>query len=206
LSELIQRFGSVNLLKSELEIKIENAERIITEYSNLLGEKIRINEELSKDDPDFLDLKNRLDGRSDAKKNIEKNGDNTKNTNNKNVQKKKKPSKKSNEHWYDLGHIMIYNGIGLKGELELYFKAIDELKVELDLLRRTLSALNDIIEKGLKQDMACITLKTSDDILRISFLKPTDLRKEFSLKLRCCGTPIPIDGMVKAGIVSVNVE
>jgi len=62
LKTLIERFNSVNSLKTNLEKEIEDAERIIKEYSKQAGEKIRTNEEVSSDDPEFLALKAKLDG------------------------------------------------------------------------------------------------------------------------------------------------
>jgi hypothetical protein len=62
LKSLIERFSSVNSLKVNLEKEIEDTEFQIQEYSNLLGEKIRINEESSPDDPDLIALKAKLDG------------------------------------------------------------------------------------------------------------------------------------------------
>jgi len=61
---MIERFNSVNSLKISLEKEIEDTELIIQEYSNMLGEKIRTNEESSADDPEFLALKAKLDGSS----------------------------------------------------------------------------------------------------------------------------------------------
>jgi len=53
---LIERFNSVNSLKISLEQEIEDTELVIKEYSHMLGEKIRTNEESSADDPEFLAL------------------------------------------------------------------------------------------------------------------------------------------------------
>ena len=44
MKNLVERFNSVNAVKRNLEKEIEEAENTIAEYSNLLGEKIRINE------------------------------------------------------------------------------------------------------------------------------------------------------------------
>jgi len=57
LKKLIERFNSINSLKVNLEGEISDTQFSINELSNLLGEKIRTNEELAKDDPDFLALK-----------------------------------------------------------------------------------------------------------------------------------------------------
>ncbi len=202
--KLIQRYNTISSLKSSLEKEIESIEQSINEYSNILGEKIRINEEFSKDDPEFLELKSKLDSaptdkkKPDAKIDDPKN--NKKNAEKKNIEKPKKPSKKGSEHWYNLDQIMVYNGIGLKGELELYFKAIDELKSKLETLQRTLSALNNIIEKGLKEDMACIAFHGSSGPLQISFLKTSDIRKNFSFKSIYSGMAISQENIIKIGV------
>jgi DNA repair exonuclease SbcCD ATPase subunit len=171
----------------------------------VLGEKIRTNEELSKDDPEFMELKSKLENNPADKKKLEAKVDEPKKSDKKSnekksVEKPKKPSKKGSEHWYNLDHIMVYNGIGLKGELELYFKAIDELKSKLETLQRTLSALNNIIEKGLKEDMACIAFHGSNGPLQISFLKSSDIRKNFSFKSIYSGAAISQENIIKIGV------
>ena len=202
--KLIQRYNTIISLKSSLEKEIEETEQAINEYSNVLGEKIRINQELSKDDPEFLELKSKLennptDKKTDVKIDDTKNN-NKKNTEKKNIEKPKKSSKKDNESWYNLDQIMVYNGIGLKGELELYFKAITELKSKLETLQRTLSVLNNIIEKGLKEDMACIVFQGSNGPLHISFLKTSDIRKNFSFSSIYSGIAISQENIIKIGI------
>jgi len=200
---LIRRYNTISSLKSSLEKEIEEIEQSINDYSNVLGEKIRINEEFSKDDPEFLELKSKLENNLTDKNKIETKIDDTKNKKNtekKNSEKPKKTSKKTSESWYNLDQIMIYNGIGLKGELELYFKAIDELKSKLETLQRTLSALNNIIEKGLKENMACIAFQGSNGPLQISFLKTSEIRKNFSFKSIYSGMAISQENIIKIGI------
>ncbi len=211
---LIQRFNSVSSLQTNLEIEIEDIERIIKEYSDMLGEKIRVNEESSADDPEFLALKAKLDGGSSDEKSKSKKSDDKKSKDKKSRDKKskdKKPEiKKSNDKkkkskkghsdkWYNLNEILVYNGIGLKGELELYFKAIDELKTKLENLRRTLTTLNNVVEKGLKGDMGCVAFKGTEGVLEIAFLKSTGMRETFSLKSIYSGAAIPIENMIKIG-------
>jgi len=217
---LIERFNSVNSLKTNLEIEIEDTERIIKDYSNLLGEKIRINEESSSDDPEFLALKAKLEGDSSDNKSKDNKSKDNKSKDNKskdnkskdNKSKDKKPEiKKSNDKkkkskkghsdkWYNLNEILVYNGMGLKGELELYFKAIDELKIKLENLRRILATLNNVIEKGLKGDMGCVAFKGTEGLLEIVFIKSTGMRETFSLKSIYSGAAIPIENMIKIGV------
>ena len=206
MNRLIGRFNSINSLQRNLEKEIEETELMIKEYSDILGEKIRTNEEQSKDDPEFLELKQKLEGTSDIKNTPEdKSTENIPKT--EEIKKKvaqvkperKKKSSKGNANWYNLNEIMIYNGLGLKGELELYFKAIDDLKQKLETLQRTLQTLKGIIEKGLKEEMGCIAFKSSDGPLEIAFLKSSDMRKNFSFKSIYSGKPINVENIIKVG-------
>ncbi len=210
MKNLVERFNSVSSLKISLEKEIEDIELIIKEYSNLLGEKIRSNEKSSDDDPEFLALKAKLDGgssdekskdkKSKDKKSKDKKSKDKKSETKKSPDKKKKSKKGVNDKWFNLNEILVYNGIGLKGELELYFKAIDESKSKLETLRRILESLNNIIEKGLKADMGCIAFKGTEGILEIAFLKSTRVRENFSLKSIYTGDAIPVENIIKIGV------
>ena len=210
MKNLIERFNSVNSLKISLEKEIEDTELVIQEYSNLLGDKIRTNEESSSDDSEFLALKAKLDGgsvdkkskdkKSKDKKSKDKKSKDKKIDSKKSSDKKKKPKKGVSDKWFNLNEILVYNGIGVKGELELYFKAIDQTKAKLENLQRTLSSLNNVIEKGLKADMGCIAFKGTEGILEIAFLKSTGARENFSLKSIYTGPAIPVENIIKIGV------
>jgi hypothetical protein len=239
LKNLIERFNSINSLKTSLEREVEDTQTAIQEYSNMLGEKIRINEELAADDPDLLAFKAKFDGGTDDKKGkkgkevksedktteeeseekpeevtaddksedekTDKKSDDKKSrdkstSSKKKVDKKKKSKKGASDKWYNLNEIMVYNGMGLKGELELYFKAVDELKEKLENLQRTLGTLNNVIEKGLKEDMGCIAFRGTEGILEISFLKSSGERENFSLKSIYSGYAIPVQNIIKIGV------
>ena len=224
MQNLIERFNSIKYLKVNLEKEITDTELIIKEYSNLLGEKIRTNEKSSSDDPDFLALKEKLESSSfddkskddkskddkskddksrddkskDDKSKDDKSKDKKQKT--KSHDKKKKTKKGLSDKWFDLNEILIYNGMGLKGELELYFKAIDVLKLKLENLQRILSTLNNVIEKGLKEEMGCIVFRGTEGILEIAFIKSTKNREVFSFKSIYTGAAIPIDNIIKIGV------
>ncbi len=227
MKKLIERFSSVNSLKINLEQEIEDTESIIQDYSNLLGEKIRINEESSLDDPDFIAFKAKFEGgssdgkkskdkaddkkaddkKADDKKADDKKADDKKADDKKlekkskeKTDKKKKGKKGVSDKWYNLNEILVYNGIGLQGELELYFKAIDELKTKLENLQRCLSTLNNIIEKGLKKDMGCIAFRGVEGIIEIAFLKSSVIRDNFTLKSIYSGRAISIENKIKIGV------
>jgi len=212
---LIERFNSVASLQISLEKEIEETQLVIQEYSNLLGEKIRSNQESSADDPEFLALKAKLDGgssddkskdkkskdkKSKDKKSKDKKAKEEKSETKKSSDKKKKSKKGVSDKWYNLNEILVYNGIGLKGELELYFKAVDETKSKLENLHRTLASLNNVIEKGLKADMGCIAFRGTEGILEIAFLKSTGIRENFSFKSIYTGAAIPVENMIKIGV------
>ncbi len=214
MQNLIGRFNSIKYLKEDLEKEVIDIELIIKEYSNLLGEKIRINEKSSSDDPDFLALKEKLESSSfddkskdDKSKDDKSKDDKSKDDKSKDKKqktkshdKKKKTKKGLSDKWFDLNEILIYNGMGLKGELELYFKAIDVLKLKLENLQRTLSTLNNVIEKGLKEEMGCIVFRGTEGILEIAFIKSTKNREVFSFKSIYTGAAIPIDNIIKIGV------
>jgi len=214
LQNLIGRFNSIKYLKENLEKEVIDIELIIKEYSNLLGEKIRTNEKSSSDDPDFLALKEKLESSSfddkskdDKSKDDKSKDDKSKDDKSKDKKqktkshdKKKKTKKGLSDKWFDLNEILIYNGMGLKGELELYFKAIDVLKLKLENLQRTLSTLNNVIEKGLKEEMGCIVFRGTEGILEIAFIKSTKNREVFSFKSIYTGAAIPIDNIIKIGV------
>ena len=88
----------------------------------------------------------------------------------------------------------------MKGELELYFKAVDELKSKLENFQRTLSTLNNVIEKGLKEDMGCIAFRGAEGLLEISFLKSAGTRENFTLKSIYTGKAIPVENTIKIGV------
>lgn len=67
MKHIVEKFNSIHSLKINLENEITDIEFAIKEYSTLLGEKIRTNEEFSSEDPDFLELKAKLDGDTDKK-------------------------------------------------------------------------------------------------------------------------------------------
>jgi len=163
LQETISKFDSVLELRSNLTNEIVVIEKKIQEYSDLLGEKIRINQEDNKDNPDFLELKQKLEETPEDKK-------------------KKRAKKKKQTQWYALDGILIYDGVGLNGEIELYFKGTEQLKLKLEKLHKVRKTLDMIVEKGLKEDMGCIVFQNDDDTFEIVLLKSATKRTKFSFK------------------------
>jgi hypothetical protein len=103
LNSLIKRFSSTKSLKTNLEKEIEETESIIKEYSNILGEKIRENEDSSADDPEFLAFQMK---KSQMKKSQMKKSQMKKSQMKKNLLRKKQRKKRKNKR-----KALVTNGI-----------------------------------------------------------------------------------------------
>src|SRR5438552_3395894 len=132
----IMRFRNIEELQSSLQQYLEELKKKTDEYSKLIGEKIR--GEQSSNPEDLADLKTKLEGPADPKK--------------------KKPVKKKTDkaNWLDFGSISVYDGLGVKGELELYFKAVEELKSEIDKVQKAKESVDILVTKGLKKEIGCV--------------------------------------------------
>ena len=152
---------------SELQTSVENDLKILKkksgEYSEAIGEKLRSGNTAS-DSAEMAELKEKLEGPVDPKK--------------------KKPVKKKDQkaNWYDLGHISVYDGIGPKGELEIYFKALEELKSKIERLEKIKTAIDDLISKGVKRELGCMALLNHDLTLQISFITARQPKTKFTYK------------------------
>ena len=98
--------------------------------------------------------------------------------------KKKKPVKKRDQrsNWHDIGPISVYDGVGIKGELELYFKAMEKMKAELDRMTKVKQALDELVSKGLKRDMGCVLFLNGESPVEISFTSTIAPRKKISIR------------------------
>ena len=157
------RYHSKEEMSESLAKQIEDVEKKIDEYSKLIGEKIRIGQESHEQDSEFNELKEKIQGEDDHKK-------------------KKSKKKQKNSQWFKLDGVQIYNEMGLKGELELYFKANEFLKEHLENLRKIKKTVDSIIDKGLKDDMSCITFQGLNMPYQIAFQNSSIQRKKFSFK------------------------
>lgn len=162
--EPVIKCNSVSELIDRISKRIDEVDALIEEYSNFLGEKIRTNQADSEDEPEIKELKERLEGGSDEKK------------------KKPQPKKRASKQWYDLNGFFVYHSLGLKGELELYFKGLNELKTKRDSLQKFKQTLEMILEKGLKEEMGCVVFQKDGVPLEMAFIKSSITRKKFSFQ------------------------
>ncbi len=164
----VQHFNSVLSFKAVIENEIKDLEEKINNSSTMLGEKIRSEEKSEQGDSGLEDLKQKLEDKPADDK------------------KKKAPAKSQKKskdtQWYDLDGVMIYNGSGPKGEFEIYFKGIDDLKSKLEGLKKTLATLETLINKGLKDDVGCVVFQNYRDPVQISLIKRSNVRKDFTFK------------------------
>ncbi|HMK32576.1 MAG TPA: hypothetical protein VK431_03015, partial [Nitrosopumilaceae archaeon] len=98
--------------------------------------------------------------------------------------KKKKPVKKKDQkaNWLNFDAISIYDGIGLKGELELYFKALEDVKQRIEKLQKVKESVDSLVSKGLKMDLGCLVFMENELPFEMAFIKSQVPKAKFSYK------------------------
>jgi len=172
MSSIITKYNSASEFQDSLSSQIKNLEKKIDDYSKKMGEMLRTDKELSQDDPDVQQIKEQIEG--------------TKKDQSDNKKKKKKSSKKKDTKWFDINGLYIYNGASATGELEVYFKAVESLKNELESLRKIKESLGSLIEKGLKEDLGCVVLQNCDSPPEIILMKNTSKSGKFAYNSIIC--------------------
>ncbi len=85
----------------------------------------------------------------------------------------------------------------MNGEIELYFKGTEQLKLKLEKLNKTKKTLDMIVEKGLKEDMGCIAFQNDDDTFEIVLLKSATKRTKFSFKSNYSVEPEDTENLIE---------
>jgi len=184
----VSRYHSKEDMREAIELQIKEIEKQIDEYSKLIGEKIRSAQESGEQDEEFNELKAKIQGTNDDPKNKS-----NKNKSNKDKTKKKKSKKQKSDKWFELDEVQIFNEMGLKGELEIYFKATEFLKEHLENLQKIKKTVDSIIDKGLKDDMGCVVYHEFNMPYQIAFQKSNIQRKKFSFKSTIEAIPTMIE-------------
>lgn len=159
----IQKFDSVKDLHGYIEKVITDLNKKISEYSDIVGRKIRDSNESFQDDAAFQEIKEKIEGKEDPKK-------------------KKKQKKGQNPFWFIVEDVKIFDGVGERGEIEIYFKAIENLKSELERHEKIKSSLDSLLSKGLKEDMPVLVCSQANDEFEMVFLNKSKGRKKFQFK------------------------
>jgi len=179
----VSRYHSKEDMREAIALQIKELENQIDEYSKLIGEKIRSAQKSGEQDEEFNELKAKIQGTNDDPKN----------KTNKDKTKKKKSKKQKSGKWFELDEVQIFNEMGLKGELEIYFKATEFLKEHLENLQKIKKTVDSIIDKGLKDDMGCIVYHEFNMPYQIAFQKSIVQRKKFSFKSTIEAIPTMIE-------------
>ncbi len=172
MSNLVVKYNSASEFRDSLSSQIKNLEKQIDDYSKKIGNKLRTDKELSQDDPDVQQIKEQMEG--------------TKKDQSDNKKKKKKSSKRKDAKWFDINGLYVYNGPSATGELEVYFKAVESLKNEIESLRKIKESLGSLIEKGLKEDLGCVVLQNCDSPPEIILMKNNSKSEKFAYNSIIC--------------------
>ena len=157
----IIHFRTMEELQLSLGKELDDLKKKTDEYSRTIGEKLRVAE--TSNPEEITELKAKLEGPVDPKK--------------KPVKKKDK-----NTNWHSFGDILVYDGMGLKGELDLYFKALEAMKSKMEKLQKAKNSVDELVSKGLKKDLGCAILMSSDLTFEMVFIKTNQPKARFSYK------------------------
>jgi hypothetical protein len=156
----ITHFRTIEDLQSSLGKELDDLKKKSDEYSKLVGEKLR--EDTVNNSADLAELREKLEGPIDPKK--------------------KKVVKKRDQKtsWHNMGEILVYDGVGLKGELELYFKALETIKLKIEKVQKAKESVDSLVSKGLKKDLGCVILIGSDLSFEMALIKTAEPKAKFS--------------------------
>jgi len=176
LYQKISRFESIQELQNSLDSRIKDLNKKIELQSKLIGDKIREGEKTNTEE--LSDLKEKLNPTKSKD-----NKDNAKKSKNKKTTNKKKKSKKGeSENWIDYEGLHLYNGVGTRGELELYFKSLEEMKTESERLTNTRNSLEQLMKSGIKKELAGVGFEQDNGPYELAFIKTDSKREKFSFK------------------------
>ena len=176
MNQKIVRFNSIQELQILIDKRITELNNKIDLQSKLIGDKIREGEKDSAEE--LSDLKDKLN--PDNPKN--KKGDDKKSKNKKTMNQKKKSKKGESENWINYESLHLYNGVGTRGELELYFKSLEEMKTESERLMNTKNSLEQLMKSGIKKELAGIGYEQYDGPYELAFIKSDSKQEKFSFK------------------------
>lgn len=157
-----ESFQDILVLKSSLEKDLGELKKISDGYSKIIGEKLRMID--TSNENDLADLREKVTGPQDPKK--------------------KKPVKKKDQkgNWHELSGISIYDGIGLRGELEIYFKALEDTKSRIEKLQNIKESIDGLASRGVKKNLACTAFLSRDLTLDMAFTKSILPHTKFMFK------------------------
>jgi len=163
INDNIHNFKTVAELQRSLDERITAFKQKSEELSSHIGEKMRTND--STNATELQELRQKIEGSTtDPKK------------------KKSTKRKDQKSNWYNFESISIYDGVGIKGELELYFKALEKIKTELERVTKIKQTVDELVNKGLKREMGCVLYLNGEVPAEIAFTTSIVSRKKFSFR------------------------
>lgn len=155
----ISKFRTITELQSEVKKELEEIQKKIDGYSKHVGEKLRnIETEDPKEMEEFRTMLNDKDP------------------------KKKAVKKKDSKQWMEFQVLSIYDGIGSKGELEMYFKTLEELKTKLEKFKKIEGSIDALVSQGFRKDLGVLVVIGGDLSFRMVALKNIARKAKFSYK------------------------
>ena len=181
MNQKIIHFNSIEELTQTIEKQVKILDEKIELHSKLIGDKIREGEKENSEE--FSDMKAKLNsGKSNDKKSNDKNADKKRSKRKKSEQKKKKSKKGESENWIEYENLHLYNGVGTRGELELYFKSLEEMKNDSEKLKITKDSLAKLMSSGIKKELGGVGYENPDGTFELAFIKTESKREKFSFK------------------------
>jgi len=183
LNHKISRFESISELQELVDKQIKELDKKIDVQSKFIGDKIREGEKNNVEE--LSDLKEKLN--PDKSKNTKDKDKKSKNKpgndkKSKNSKQNKKSKKGQSEDWINYENLHLYNGVGTRGELELYFKSLEEMKEKSERLTNTKASLEQLIKSGIKKELSGVGFEQQDGPYELAFIKTDSKREKFSFK------------------------
>lgn len=172
----IIHFSSIEELKISIDKNVKNLDSQIELHSKLIGDKIRESEKNNSEE--LSDLKDKLN----PEKSKEQKSESKKSSNKKTAPKRKKSKKGESENWIYYENLHLYNGVGTRGEIELYFKSLEEMKSDSEKLKVTQESLEKLMNSGIRKDLGGIGYEQNDGTFEIAFVKTDSKREKFTFK------------------------
>ena len=154
------KFNTVSELQLALKKELDSMQKKSDEYSKLIGEKLRSQQ--TANSAEFDELKAALEGPKDPKK--------------------KPIKKKESTQWKQIESVQIYDGISMKGELEIYFQTLEELKAKVEKLKKIVDSVDKLITQGLKKELGGLGMMSGDLSFRIAFIGSAQAKSRFAYK------------------------
>lgn len=174
ISAQVHSFRAVSDLQKLLDKQISSLKEESEKLSVLIGEKLRATD--NSDSSDLQELREKIEGETSDPKKTEGSKHEPR--------KKRKVTKKKGQknNWYNLDAISVYDGIGLKGELEIYFKVLEETKSELDRVTKVKQSIDDLVERGVRKELGCVIRIGNENPAELAFFKMPISRRKFAFK------------------------